>query len=225
MTSEMVQRGCGPYNSRQFVETLDRSGADRSSAVGHAHVQLFRRYARRSTQDTLGVLADLIRRPLLPAGQMDDGRQVCLLEIESIEDEPSRLAMIHLRQNTYPGKWGAAMGTAEGIESIGIEDVREFVRKNYVPDGSTIAVAGKFNWEILRDVIAGYLRTGEGRRLRRYPNPRPRAPIVTSSTIPVRRKLPSPFPPFPAQIRILLRPGRGRGFERWDEFATFYHGS
>lgn len=154
VASEMAQRGCGPFNSREFVESLDRLGADRSSAVGHAHASFSAAMLANRLFETLAVFADLVRRPHLPEEQLEDGRQVCLLEIESIEDDPSRLAMVHLRNSTYPGPWGRrAMGTTEGIEPIGIQDVRNFVARNYVPHGATISVAGKLDWERLRDEV------------------------------------------------------------------------
>ena len=37
LTCEMVQRGCGKRNSRQFVEDLENLGVDRSASVSNAH--------------------------------------------------------------------------------------------------------------------------------------------------------------------------------------------
>ncbi len=154
LTSEMVQRGCGPYDSRAFVEMLDRLGADRSSAVGHAHASFSLTLLADRLYDVLGVLGHLIRRPHIPEVQLEDGRQVCLLEIESIEDDPSRLAMVHLRHDTYPGPWGRrAMGTLDGLQAISIDDIRGFVQSTYVPGEATITVAGKFDWQRLRDEV------------------------------------------------------------------------
>lgn len=149
--SEMVQRGCGELDSRGFVEMLDRLGADRSSAVGHAHASFSLTMLAERLPEVISLLGDLIRRPHLPEEQLEDARDVCLLEIESIEDDPARLAMVHLRRDTYPGDWGRrAMGTSQGIQAISIEDIRSFVKSQYVPSEATIAVAGNFEWERLK---------------------------------------------------------------------------
>ncbi len=153
-TSEMVQRGCGDYDSRRFVEMLDRLGADRSSAVGHAHASYSFTMLADRLSEVISLLGELVRHPHLPEAQLDDARDVCVLEIESIEDDPSRLAMVHLRKDTYPGDWGRrAMGTSEGIAAIKIDDVREFAKQHYVPSEATLAVAGKFDWNQLKDEI------------------------------------------------------------------------
>ena len=39
--SEMAQRGCGDHDSREFIESLDRLGADRSSSTTQVHTSLF----------------------------------------------------------------------------------------------------------------------------------------------------------------------------------------
>ena len=79
--AEMVQRGCGPRDSRQFVEDLDRLGVDRSASVSSAHTEFRRVDVGRQAAGALPIYADLIRTPHLPNDQLEEGRQVCLQEI------------------------------------------------------------------------------------------------------------------------------------------------
>ena len=60
---EMVQRGCGPRDSRQFIEDLDRLGAERSAALSTTHASYGAAVLARNLRPTLEIYADLVRRP------------------------------------------------------------------------------------------------------------------------------------------------------------------
>ena len=66
-TAEMVQRGCGQYNSRQFVEQLDRLGAARSASVTNYHTRFSAAVPTDRLRETLALYRELVLAPLLPA--------------------------------------------------------------------------------------------------------------------------------------------------------------
>ena len=78
LTCEMVQRGCGKRNSRQFVEDLENLGVDRSASVSNAHTSFGGAMPAERLSMALQIYADLVQRPLLPSDQLEDSRQVCL---------------------------------------------------------------------------------------------------------------------------------------------------
>ena len=69
-TCEMVQRGCGPRDNRQFVEDLDRLGADRSASVSQVHTSFGAAMLAENLPRVLEIYADLALRPLLPPEQL-----------------------------------------------------------------------------------------------------------------------------------------------------------
>jgi predicted Zn-dependent peptidase len=102
----------------------------------------------------LGLFADLIRQPHLPSDQLEAGRNTCLQELRSIDDEPSHKLMIELRRRRYPDPWGrSSHGDEAGLRSATIHDVREFHATHYRPGGTILAVAGNFDWQRLCDHI------------------------------------------------------------------------
>jgi predicted Zn-dependent peptidase len=154
-TCEMAQRGANGLTSRQIVEQLDRLGADRSAAVTAAHTSFAAATLSEKLKGVLEIYAGILQRPNLPADQLDDARQVCLQELQAVEDDLSQRTMQALRQKAYGDPWGrASQGTVAAIESIQLADVQQFFETNYRPQGTVLAVAGKFDWQQLQDDVA-----------------------------------------------------------------------
>jgi predicted Zn-dependent peptidase len=102
---------------------------------------------RDSLPSALELFADLLRRPQLPAEQIEAGRSVCLQELRGVEDEPSQKLMIELRRRAYPDPWGRpSQGEQRSLRAITIDDVRQFHARHYRPNGTILAVAGNVDW-------------------------------------------------------------------------------
>ena len=144
MTSEMVQRGCGQRTSREFLEALEWLGVDDSSSVSVYFTQFSASMPATALLEAFGIFADLVRRPLLPADQLEEARMVCHQEVRSIEDDLSHKVMLELKSLYYGDPLGRnATGTAESIDALTLDDVQNFVRNHYHPQGAIISVAGK----------------------------------------------------------------------------------
>ena len=152
---EMVQRGCGDLDSRQFVERLDRLGVDRSSSVTQVHTGYAAAMLADNLVEVIDLYADVIRRPLLPSDQMEDARAVCFHELNALDDDLAQRTMLQLRQQTYDAPWGRApVGDELGLRAIELRDIQAFYRANYAPVGTIMSVAGKVDWPRLCDAVA-----------------------------------------------------------------------
>jgi predicted Zn-dependent peptidase len=129
-------------------------GVERGESVGVAQATFSGATLRDNLPAALVLFADLIRRPHLPADQLEAGRNTCLQELRSIDDEPSQKLMIELRRRRYPDPWGRSSHGEEGpLRAATIQDVREFQARHYRPKGTILAVAGNFDWRRLCDHI------------------------------------------------------------------------
>ena len=150
-TCEMVQRGCGQYNSRQFVEALESLGVDYSSSAALYGTNFGGAMQWAQLQDALAVYADVLQRPLFPKDQLEDGRMVCFQEIAALEDDLAQRTLRQLRLKHYGSTDGRnCEGTIESVKSITLDDVKAFYEKCYRPNGMVIACAGKLDWESLK---------------------------------------------------------------------------
>ena len=154
LTAEMMLRGAGPRDSRTWVADLENLGVERGESVGVAQATYSGATLRDNLPAALVLFADLIRRPHLPPDQLDAGRNTCLQELRSIDDEPSHKLMIELRRRRYPDPWGrSSHGEEKPLRATTIDDVRQFHARHYRPGGTILAVAGNFDWRRLCDHV------------------------------------------------------------------------
>ena len=163
MTSEMVQRGCGELDSRQFLELLDFYGIERTSAITTTHSSFSCAMPTSVLPQALKLYSDLVRKPHLPADQLDDARALGMQDLRALDDEPSHRCFSELKRFRYPLPFGRiSQGTEEGLDAIDIAAVQDFYRVNYKPNGSIMAVAGNFSWDEVCEVIGNELGDWSG---------------------------------------------------------------
>ncbi len=174
MTSEMMQRGCGNLNSRDFLETLDFYGIERSSAITTTHSSFSCAMPSEVLPKALDLYCDLVRSPHLPEDQLDDARALGMQDLRALDDEPSHRCFSELKRFRYPLPFGRiSQGTEEGLEAITIESLQEFFQTNYKPAGSILAVAGSFDWDKLCEQIEARLGDWQGMPIRELPELQP----------------------------------------------------
>src|SRR3954467_14485365 len=106
LTGEMMLRGAGSRDSRAWISALENLGVERGESVGVAQATYHGATLRDNLPAALGLFADMLRRPHLPAEQFEAGRSTCIQELRAIDDEPSHKLMIELRKRQYPDPWG-----------------------------------------------------------------------------------------------------------------------
>ena len=154
LTCDMVQRGAGDLNSRQFVEALDRLGVVRSAGVSNAHVRFGAAMPKEQLTGALAVYADLLQKPLLPEEQLEDRRMVSFQELHAMEDDLAHKLMQALRKRQYPAPLGrSAQGTMESVAAISYEDVCNHFQDYYSPRSSILSVAGNIDWTQIVDTV------------------------------------------------------------------------
>src|SRR6476619_3052884 len=132
LTGEMMLRGAGPRDSRKWVSDLENLGVERGESVGVAQSTYHGATLRENVYAAIGLFADLLRQPHLPADQLEAGRSTCLQELRALDDEPSHKLMIELRQRRYPDPWGrSSLGEEDDIRSVKIDDIRQFHSRHY----------------------------------------------------------------------------------------------
>lgn len=153
-TCDMTLRGAGDRDSRQLIDGLDQLGVERGESVSAAHTSYSGAMLASDLPQALEIYADVLLRATLPAGQLESSRQVMLQELEAVEDDPHHKVLVELRRRHYADPWGrSSQGNRPGIESIGADDIRQFYGRAFRPNGTILGVAGKVDWQRLRDQV------------------------------------------------------------------------
>lgn len=154
LLAELIGRGANGQASRAFNEALDTLGVHRSISAGNRHLRLSATLVGRQLDAALPLLMSQALSPNLDAKELEPSRDLCLQEIAALEDDPQRRAMIALRQRHFPEPLGRPSdGVAEHLQSLTLEDVRNYWQAGVLPSGSILAFAGQFDWDALRDAV------------------------------------------------------------------------
>jgi predicted Zn-dependent peptidase len=151
---DLVFRGAGKRDNRQVTTELDNLGLQRGEGVETVHTSFFAATLARNLLPALQIYADVIRRPHLPAAEVDAVRALALQELQALEDEPRQKIFVELRSRHYPYPFGRpTLGLREVLESATHEELVDYHRKTYRPDGAILGVAGDIDWPKLRDGV------------------------------------------------------------------------
>jgi predicted Zn-dependent peptidase len=155
---EMVNRGAGERDNRRLVLDLDNLGVERGESISDAHTSYTGATVAENLTAALAIYADILRRPHLPPADLETVRQIVLQELQAVEDEPSQKLTIELRRRYYPKPWGRPyQGRREAILQTTGDAVAEFFRRRYHAQGAILGIAGRFDWNEIRDTVGELL--------------------------------------------------------------------
>jgi len=155
---ELTLRGSGPRDSRKFVEDLENLGVDTGESVSVSHTTYGGATLAENLLPALAIYADLVQHPHFPEEELEGARQGAIQELRAIEDEPSHKTMLELRRDFYGEPWGRpSQGNVGGLEGAKITDIRAHFERYFRPDGAVLGVAGKVDWNQLRDTVGELL--------------------------------------------------------------------
>lgn len=154
LLAEMLVRGAGDRDSKKLTLDLDNLGADRSESVGPFNVVLSAGTLARNLPAVLDIYADIARRPLLPDDELESAQELALQDILGLEDSPQEQVILELKARYYPPPLDRnRYGTAEGIEAVTPESLREYYRERFRANGAIISVAGAIDWPALKSQV------------------------------------------------------------------------
>lgn len=153
-TCEMVFRGGGRFDNRSLVEELEGLGCDYYSTCGVYHTFFGGALPADGLEQAMRVYAEVINQPHFPESQVEDGRHACLNDIQAIEDDLPGKTTIESRLRFYGDPYGRhSDGTVEAVSAIELAELQEFYQQYYQPQGMLVAVAGKFDWPTIRQLV------------------------------------------------------------------------
>ena len=155
ITADMLDEGVGSLSAIEVSEGFARIGAQYDADVGadamHLSLTTLSRFAERGA----ALLADILVRPSLRAGDFDRVRQMRLDRLRQLKDLPSAVAeraFLRLMYGEHP--YGhLAIGTAEALGALALEDVAAFHAARFRPSGATITVAGPLSHDGLLRLV------------------------------------------------------------------------
>lgn len=150
----LCYRGAGPRDARALSDELDGLGVQRGGGADAEYSTFAAALLADDLETALELYSDIVLRPHLPGDQLDAARDFALQRLQSLEDNPTHKLFVELARLYFPGPYGrSSLGTRDGLERLTIEDVTRDHRRRYSPSPAILSVAGRFEWERLRDQV------------------------------------------------------------------------
>jgi predicted Zn-dependent peptidase len=161
--ADLVTRGAGPFDSREFHGKLDHLGVQRSEVNGWNFLSLTGALLGEHLEATLDLYAEVLLRAQLPADELEPAVVGVEQGLRAMEDEPHRKVFVEVRRSTYDDPWGRPTeGTLEELPNITSAIMRGFYRDCFRPNASYIGVAGRVDPQQVGDqlerLLAGWPR-------------------------------------------------------------------
>jgi len=152
--SELVYRGAGPYDNRALNERLDGLGLHRHTGVTTLHCDFGGALLGDNLLEALRLHADLVLRPRLEEEHFKTCRRLALQNLASLDDEPQQKVALLTQENHLPYPFGRpAPGKAPDLQALSCAALRRHWADRFIPHGSILALAGRFDFPRLRQLV------------------------------------------------------------------------
>jgi predicted Zn-dependent peptidase len=161
--SELLLRGSGALNSRQFADSMDRLGVSRGVSVGAYFVQVSATLLGERLSAALPLIVDVVRRPQLSPDAVEPARDLALQALESLRDDPQERAVLAARERHFFSPLNrSGLGTEEGLGALTHEALVSGWSEVARPGRSIFAAAGAIDPDALAGQLEKLLTGWEG---------------------------------------------------------------
>ncbi len=142
--SRTIDRGTERYSADELAEQLDNRGVTLATSITRHSLSLACTCLIEDLNDVLGLVAEVVMRPVFPVAEIDRRRGEIVTLIRQDEDSPAALAVETLMSMLYGSHpYGVrARGTVSSVERIDREALQRFHAAHCIPSGLSLAVVG-----------------------------------------------------------------------------------
>ena len=155
LLEHMVFKGTERRTAQQIAVALESRGGSLDAYTSRDTTAFQARVLDSDLPQALDVLTDLVRNPVLRAGDLELERNVVLEEINTVEDTPDDQVFDFSYQALWPNHpYGySILGTRDTVGALSTQDLKDLHGRAYFPANCVIAAAGNLEHERLLDEL------------------------------------------------------------------------
>jgi len=147
LTAESLVFGTENFSKDQIEQIVDFNGAALSTSASQEYSTLSS-YFLKDNQDTLlSIIKDVIVNPVFPEEEFEKRKQRWLVELDQEKESPQSVIGSYFKKFIYEDDpYGNPInGTKTSISEISENDLKNFYKIYYKPEGCAIALVGDFS--------------------------------------------------------------------------------
>ena len=156
LIEHMAFKGTGRRSARQIAQEMDAVGGYLNAATSKLCTCYYAKVIDETLPLAADILSDIVRFPAIDPKELDKERNVVLEEISMTDDSPEDVAYDLIASAMF-GKQPLGqtiLGPRELIAGYTREDVLAFRARHYSPMNTCVAIAGNFDLNQVKDLMA-----------------------------------------------------------------------
>lgn len=165
LVAHALTEGTAKLSADELHARLDGLGAAIHASVGHDYAEVEAVFLTETLEESVSLMAEIVRRPSFPASEVERIRAETLDAIVARGDEPANLADDRAALESFGADhpYGQpTYGTAEDVAAIPVEALASFHAAYFRPRGAFLVAAGDFEVDALRSLLDAAFGGWEG---------------------------------------------------------------
>lgn len=156
LIEHMAFKGTGRRSARQIAQEMDAVGGYLNAATSKLCTCYYAKVIDENLPLAADILSDIVRFPAIDPKELDKERNVVLEEISMTDDSPEDVAYDLIASAMFGRQplGQTILGPRELIASYTREDILAFRARHYSPMNTCVAIAGNFDLNQVKDLIA-----------------------------------------------------------------------
>jgi len=145
LTARVMDRGTRTRTASHLAEELDNRGVSLKISANRQSLMLACTCLSEDFEYVLGIVADVLRRPVFPESEVEKRRAEVLTLLRQNEDSPATRAVDAVLESLYGADhpYGRpSKGTVHGVERVTRDDLVAFHARRIRPAGLCVVIAG-----------------------------------------------------------------------------------
>jgi predicted Zn-dependent peptidase len=162
--TDLIGRGAGGLSSREISDAFDSLGIRHGEGTGSDRYGFSGSMVSDSLGRALELVSFMVREPHFPEDEIPNIQSVLLQDIDSLNDNPARRAMVELTKRYYPAPYSrSSMGDADGIRGTTRSTIVDIYNSTFGPEGTCFSFAGKVKTAEVVALVEKYFGSWKGK--------------------------------------------------------------
>jgi predicted Zn-dependent peptidase len=155
LTATSLKHGTKNFPKNKLDEELDFIGASVNTYASKEAAGLSAEFASKDKETVLRIIQELLMQPTFDAAEFEKEKRRTLVRLEQAKESPRSVIGSYFDKFLYGDHVYGNMvsGTVSSVSALTPEDVQQFYRSNYIPNGAAIAVAGDFDSKEMKATV------------------------------------------------------------------------
>lgn len=146
LVQETLLKGTRKRDARALSDAFDFYGIQHNEQTFTESTVLQLRCLPEHLGRALGLLREVLSQPSFPEKECATARIMAVQSLKRLEDEPLSKVFVLLKELYFGTEWGhVELGSETTVPEVSRSDIEAFWKAHYIPAGTVVSAAGKFD--------------------------------------------------------------------------------